>query len=730
MDMLVVESKAKAKTIQKYLGNELIVLATGGHVQELPDRHQDQKEGKKAFWANRPGELPTPPWAWTENGEKAVRAIREAAERRGVKHFFLASDPDREGEFIAWRLSELLSGLGACHRVIFQEVTATAVRAAIAKPRGLDMKLVESAMVRRFLDRLVGFRTSKTARQFVAGGTASMGRVQTPTLGFVVERELEREAHVPIPYFEVIAAVDGTDFHVRFHRTDDPTRWVDESAVLAERCRAALQASPLLSVSEAKTSERTEQPRPAFTTDALLQAAGSRWGWTPKKTSKLASDLYEAGHITYIRTDSTRLSDDAVREARAVLKEQFGQEYLGEGAAAVTSVGRVQDAHEAIRPTHIAIAALDGIEQDAQRLYALIRAQMLASQMAPARRATLSVTAIAQSLDRPLTGAVSWYVQLGWRAAFREFDEPEAPPTRVEATAGERLPLLRSTNDKPNPCLRRGETKPLPRYRAHALVKAMKDEGIGRPSTYASTIETLLERRYIVERDGALAPTSNGRSVWLKAVPLYVLRDGQPMLDVAYTAAMENHLDDIERGEEPAPRVWETLRDEVRDAHNAARKKRRTGQATPRQCWLLEALLANAPEARSEVGAVDGLTAEQATAWVARLRGRGVLPAPSKQQLAEIERLLKLIGLSLAEAGALAGLEGFTSVRTQGEASAIIDALRGRLPEVTAPSEKQHHYVADLAKKVGLTEAEACGRVGVHRFDQGRRLRPRGPRGA
>jgi len=172
----------------------------------------------------------------------------------------------------------------------------------------------------------------------------------------------------------------------------------------------ALQAPPLLTVTEARTSERLEQPRPAFTTDALLQGAGSRWGWTPKKTSKLASDLYEAGHITYIRTDSTRLSDDAISEARTVVAEHFGHDHLGEAATTVTPVGKVQDAHEAMRPTHIAVVTLDSVDKDAQRLYDLIRAQVLASQMAAARRVTLSVTATAQGFDRPLTGAVSQYV--------------------------------------------------------------------------------------------------------------------------------------------------------------------------------------------------------------------------------------------------------------------------------------------------------------------------------
>jgi len=245
----------------------------------------------------------------------------------------------------------------------------------------------------------------------------------------------------------------------------------------------------------------------------------------------------------------------------------------------------------------------------------------------------------------------------------------------------------------------------------------MKDHGIGRPSTYASTVETLLERAYIVEEGASLAPTDDGCNVWLRAAPLYLLRDGRPLFAVDYTAAMENHLDEVAAGAEPAPGVWETLRDEIRNAHEAAKEKRRTGQATPRKCWL-EALLANAPEAQTEVGEVQSLTAEQATTWIFELRRRGVLPAQSKAQQAEVARLLRLTGLSLTEAAVVAGLEGVASVRTQGAASAIIDALRARLAEVSGPSEKQRRYVVDLARTLGLTEAEACGRVGFERFDQ------------
>jgi len=727
MNILIVESKAKSRTIQKYLGRDWVVLATGGHVQELPDRKDDPKEGKKAYWANRAGELPAPPWAWTENGEKAVRAIVKAAAGHGDARFFLATDPDREGEFIAWRLAELLAQHGEVARVTFREVTSEAIDAAIAEAGAVDMDLVYSAMVRRFLDRLVGFRASKMAKSFVSGRSASMGRVQTPALGFVVDRELEREAHVPVEYFEVTTHTQGLELQVRFHERKDPGRWEDDSGkylatrtadvALAEHARDLIAKAPGLSVTGVKPSERSERPRPAFATDALLQAAGSRWGWSPKKTMKLASSLYEAGHITYIRTDSNRLANSARADARALISSTWGADHVGPGALGKPSAGKVQDAHEAIRPTRISVQSPDGMDEDTRRLYALIRAQVLASQMAPARQARLAVTAEAEELDRPLTGSLSWYVALGWRAAFSGIDSAPAiaPPSGLEA--GARLALLPDQADTPNPELRRGETQPPGRYRAHTLVKAMKDAGIGRPSTYASTVETLADRKYMTDEGGALAPTPDGRQVWLAVAPMYALPEGEPLFDVGYTAAMEERLDEVAEGTEAAPQVWEMLRDAFRSAHESAQQQRRSGKLTPAQRTRLEALLANAPEALTAGLDLEALSWEDASALMTRLRDEGVLPAPTERQLAEIQRLVEVIGTDAAAAAALVGLESLDQVRTAAGASELIDGLRERLPEVTKPSDKQLRFLADLVKKAGLTEAEACGRVGADGFE-------------
>ncbi|MFW6201605.1 MAG: type IA DNA topoisomerase, partial [Gemmatimonadota bacterium] len=606
-NILIVESGAKAKTLQRYLGKGWSVVATGGHVETLPfDRRLHGKDAKKAFWASRNGSLPAPPWVWTDRGEEAVREIVKAADDDGDVAFWVATDPDREGEFIAWCLERHLGGRGPLRRVAFQEVTREALEAALERPRDVDEAMVESALVRKFLDRLVGYRTSKMADAIVPGGKASMGRVQTPTLGFVVDRELEREAHVPIPYFEVRARAEGVDFEVRFHEPDDPAAWrgddgkVDPTRTsdrdLADRACDALRYASTLRLTAAEPSTRSRRPAPPFTTDALLQAAGSRFGWSPRKTSALASMLYEAGHVTYIRTDSTRLAAAAIDRARDVIVEAWGADHLGTGARAEPATGPVQDAHEAIRPSRLEVEEPDDVEEaDARRLYRLIRARTLASRMAPSVRQVVSLEAECDRLDRPLTGSVSWRTFAGWEAAYAEFlgDVAVAPPA-VELEAGAAWRLDPSEEEAPNPRLIEDATKPPARFRPHTLIREMKEAGIGRPSTYGSTVDKLEERGYIAIEDGSVVPTERGRVLWLDAAPLYVEEApeeeeapeddadgsgrGMELFSPAFTAAMEEELDRIANGEAPAPAAWELWRDRVRSLHESARAQRDSGE--------------------------------------------------------------------------------------------------------------------------------------------------------
>jgi len=738
MNVLIVESAAKSRTLQKYLEGDWAVVATGGHVETLPnDRKVSGKDAKKAYWANRPGELPTPPWVWTDRGEKAVDAILEAGGDEPV--FWIATDPDREGEFIAWRLDQILREHGPTRRVTFQEVTREAVMEAIHNPRGVDEPMVDSALVRKFLDRLVGFRTSKTASSIVGRG-ASMGRVQTPTLGFVVEKELEREAFVPTPYFEVRAVADGQDLRVRFHESGDPDRWVDAQGKssayrtfdgdLARGAADALEAAGQVTLTEVRDGKGSSRsPKTPFTTDALLQEAGAKLGWSPGKTSALASMLYEAGHITYIRTDSTRLADSAVKAARGAIRKEHGEDLLGAAAGKNAAGGPTQDAHEAIRPTRLEAADVKIDDDDARRLYRLVRARTLASQMKPSRRASRTIDAACDGLDRTLRTTLSWQTFAGWEAVYREFMEtpPTAPPD-VPMQAGATWTLDPAEEETPNPRLIEDETQPPGRYRPHTLIRKMKDAGIGRPSTYARTVDKLEERGYLEQDGGALVPTERGRSVWLEAAPLYS-REAEDddaataaeLFDAEFTALMEDGLDEVARGSTPAPAQWEAWRDLVRDLHEVARERKKSGASTPRQHQLLRRVLENVPESMAlPVQLPDDLTElnyREAQEVTSHLREAGVEPAPSEAQIGLIERLLEdlqLEGEELEDAVGAAGIEG---IRTSGRASEVIDELQRITDERRPPSAKQRRFIEGLMKETGTSEEEAAALVELESLD-------------
>lgn len=729
MNILIVESAAKGRTLQSYLGDGWKVLATGGHVQTLPDnRKKHGKDASKAYWANRAGELPSPPWVWTDRGEEAVARIVEAADDDPT--FWIATDPDREGEFIAWSLERVLADHGPTHRITFDEVTEEAVRQALESPRPVDRDMVDSALVRKFLDRLIGYRAAKMASSVLPGRGHSMGRVQTPTLGFVVERELEREAHVPIPYFEVHAVAEGVDLEVRFHEPEDDHAWRDEGGKVhpsrtfdgdvAEGAVASITDAGEVTVRSAESRTRQRRPYAPFSTDALLQATGSRFSWSPRKTSALASMLYEAGHITYIRTDSTRLARSAVEKARAVVKADYGDDHLGSAARTNVATGPVQDAHEAIRPTRLDAPEPAIDDADARRLYRLIRAQTLASQMAPARRTSVSIEAACHGLDRPLTGSVSWRTFPGWEAAYAEFmgDVATSPPD-VPLVEGAVWSLDPGEDEAPNPRLIEDETRPPSRYRPHTLIRAMKDAGIGRPSTYSRTVEKLEERGYVEQEDGSLVPTDHGRSIWLEVAPLYAEEadadhGNVELFDAEFTSLMEERLDLIERGEAPAPASWEEWRDQVRELHDVARARRQAGAILPGTLHMLERLLANAPDGL-EIDAAplpdaDGLadrSEREARELAQALREHGVKPAPTARQMEYIQELIKDLELTDPELHDHTGVDSVDAIATSDQASAVIDDLKQLHDERRPASAKQRSFIASLIEEAGMDEAEA-----------------------
>ena len=731
MNILIVESRAKCKTLLKYLGkDEWRVMPTGGHVERLAEdkKIHPPKEVRKAYWSHKPNELPKPPWFWTERGEAAVRAIREEAEQHENVTFYLAADPDREGERIAWHLDRLLADLGPRHRVTFQEITKPAVQAAVSHPGEIDQALVDAAIIRTLIDRVVGWRASRVARRYTTTSTNSMGRVQTPTLGFVVERELEREAHVPVKYFEVTAATASTDWRVRFHEKSDAGAWVDEKnrfsahrtadADLANAAFTSLKQAGSIRVEEVTRREKAQPPRPPFSTDALLQAAGSRWGWSPKKTAALAGQLYEAGHLTYIRTDSTRLAKEAVEAGRKVVTETFGEECVGVLATTEQAAG-VQDAHEAIRPSRLELEEIPEVEADANKLYALVRARTLASLMVPSLRVTLSLKGSCAKLERILEGSIGWYSELGWRSAFVAAGlEEEGETEPLSILVGTVFELSPGDEDHPNPELREDQTKPPPRYRAHTLVKAMKEAGIGRPSTYAKTVERLEERSYVTVEEGSLVPTESGRNIWLEAAPLFCLSDEREVFQTEYTAAMETLLDEVAAGAHPASKAWETMLEEFKSAHLAAQEAGKTGPLVPRTRARLLDYLAAAPELAEEIGDLDRLSEEQGKALLADLGTRGIKLLASEKQTGYLERLLESTGMTLAEAVEAAGLLLAGDTPNRDETSALIDHLSALKAERQVPSAKQLRWIADMAKKLGLDEGQACAIVSLKSYSE------------
>jgi DNA topoisomerase-1 len=725
MNILIVESKPKCKTIQKHLGEEdWRVLSTGGHVEALPSKEQrgqegfDPKQAKKAYWQGRGDELPEPPWVWTERGAAAIEAIREEAAQHDEVVFYLASDPDREGERIAWHLEKLLCDMGPCHRVTFQEVTKKAILTAVQSPGAVDQGLVDAALVRMFLDRIVGWRTGKIAPRYTKGKGA-MGRVQTPTLGFVVERELEREAHVPVAYFEVRAATALTDWKVRFHEKDDPLAWRDDKgrfdarrtseASLAEQAWEAVGAAGALSIEKVTRRERSQSPNPPFRTDTLMQAAGSGFGWSPGKTTKLAGDLYNAGHLTYIRTDSTRMSPEAVAAGKGVVTGHWGERFLAPKPASDAPAAGVQDAHEAIRPTDMAREEVPGVDDDHQKLYALVRARALAALMVPSVRVSLSLVAKAAALDLQLEGTVGWYSEPGWRLAFDAVQSP-VDTTAVDVEVGQVESLSPPEEEHPNPELIEDVTKPPGRYRAPAIIQLMKKNGIGRPSTYGKTIEKLVGHRYLSEEDGSLSPTTEGRNIWLRAAPLYTLEDGDPLFDASYTAEMESLLDAVAEGHAPAGPTWLKFRDAIRDAHERAKLARDQGALVPSTRQRLLDYMSVAPGVAEEVGDLDGLTEEQGKECLKDLKDRGLVLLPSQAQTNLVERKLTSTGLSLEQATDAAGLL-LSSPPSRKEISELIDFLLEQPTLDRPPSAKQLRWIADLAKKKGLDEQAACALV-------------------
>ncbi len=514
MKLVIVESPAKAKTIEKYLGSGYKVLASVGHVRDLPKTNKDAVDIGAGF---------IPRYVVTPGKSEVISRITDAAKK--ADEVLLATDPDREGEAIAWHIAEVAK-LQKPKRVVFNEITKEAVTEAILHPRDIDQHLREAQEARRVLDRLVGYDLSGLIWKKVRYGL-SAGRVQSPALRILSEREREIRAFAPEQYFVISA-----DFKTKAGEmlnmlaTVEPKTAAEADAIVsrangAEWTVGSIEQSPI-----------RRAPRPPFITSSLQQSASSRLGFSPSRTMRIAQKLYEQGLITYMRTDSTNLASVAVGAIANYVTRKYGAEYHAARSYATKSKN-AQEAHEAIRPTTITLESAGNTEEE-QRLYRLIHARTIASQMADAALLRTKVTAVADGIpDFSATGSTISFD--GWLAA----DPAARGEERVlpEAVQGDTLVLMHIASEEKY-------TQPPARYTEAGLVKELEKRGIGRPSTYASIIKTLIDREYVVKEGRALRPTATG-----EVVSSFLEQHFSTYISDSFTAEMEDELDQIASGD-------------------------------------------------------------------------------------------------------------------------------------------------------------------------------------
>jgi len=725
MKLMILESGAKARTVKGYLGKGWIVEACNGHVQDLPSGN-GSKQRSKAMWAASKGELPEPPWDWTDGAEKVVNSILTRARKSGVQEVYIATDPDREGEFIAWRLSILFSEFSKIYRVAFNEITKSAVSESISNPSEIDSNLVDAAKVRRFMDRLVGYRCSRFGKSW---GLTSMGRVQTPTLGFIVEREFEREAHVPIEYHSVHADSHGVRFNVRFHEKNESDAWFDDSGKhradrtsddeLAKSAFKALDTSKILTIASVKEGITKRNPQPPFTTDTMLQAGNSSLGWSVSKTSRVASTLYQSGFVTYIRTDSTRTNPASRENVRKYIRDKYGDDYLGKGVVGKDAKGKsnVQDAHEAIRPTKPEVTSIDA-SADEKRLYALIWARFAASQMSQSIRERRDLEAVVDGCEKSLRGTASWRTHGGWEVVFEQFNgDVRTKPPNGAIEKGANWPIEQSDE---TPKMVTDQTKPPRRFTESSIVQAMKSASIGRPSTYVSTIQKLTGRGYVESDGGSLIPTDDGRMLWKDVVPFYNDQDQEVgLFTPEFTSQMEGNLDLVESGTNDGPEFWDSFVKQFRDMHNHALNIRKQ-TATPRQKSLIESRLVHLEsEMKDELlsgKSISEITGDEARSIIDKLQeiGNSVGYPPSEKQAALIVKLADQLSIELDEALGLAGVSEMSALTggSDGTASELIGNLIEMTKDLPA-SESQVNLIEKLAEQNDKKISEVLASVGA-----------------
>ena len=562
--LVIVESPAKARTINKYLGRSYVVRSSVGHVRDLigapaSDPKQRAAEaaktrkmtpGRKAAYKKkrdreqlirRMGVNPDKQWAANygiiSGKEKTVDELKKLA--KNADEIFLATDLDREGEAIAWHLQEIIGGdQDRFKRVVFNEITRKAIQEAFADPGVVDLDRVNAQQARRFLDRVVGFHLSPLLWAKVARGL-SAGRVQSVAVRLIVEREREIRAFVPQEYWEAFADVtqagkkDSHRFQVAKHNGKNyrPTNQADSDAAIA-----ALKAADFV-VANREDRPTSTRPSAPFITSTLQQAASTRLSFSVKKTMTMAQRLYEAGYITYMRTDSTNLSSEAVASCREHVQEKYGDDYLPADPIVYASKGDAQEAHEAIRPSNVGTKGehLSGVDPDAVRLYDLIWRQFVACQMTRARYLSTTITLAAGDFELRVRGRILQFD--GYTKVQPPTSKKDEDTSLPDMQVGEKLTAANIEGIQ-------HFTKPPPRFGEASLVKELEKRGIGRPSTYAAIISTIQDRGYVALTNRRFYAERVGELVTERLVENF-----KDLLDYSFTARMEEQLDQVAGGE-------------------------------------------------------------------------------------------------------------------------------------------------------------------------------------
>ncbi|RXZ76968.1 type I DNA topoisomerase [Paenibacillaceae bacterium] len=538
--LVIVESPAKAKTIGKYLGSKYIVKASMGHIRDLP-KSQIGVEVENDF---------NPKYITIRGKGSVLKELKDA--RKKVKRVFLAADPDREGEAIAWHLAHYLElDESEDCRVVFNEITKQAVKDAFKTPRPINMDLVNAQQARRILDRLVGYKISPLLWKKVKKGL-SAGRVQSVAVKLISDRENEIDAFIPEEYWSITTKLKHgkAEFEAKFHAIDGAKRELGSEQAVNE-ILAAMGNHPY-TVAEVKEKERLRNPAPPFITSSLQQEAARKLGFRAAKTMSVAQQLYEGvdlgkegtvGLITYMRTDSTRISPIAQDEAREYIAEKYGQEYRPEEPRVyLKKNANAQDAHEAIRPTSV-LRLPDQMKpfltRDQLRLYKLVWERFVASQMSSAVLDTMSVDFAVGSVTFRATGS-----KLKFPGFMKVYVEGNDDGTTEEEKF---LPQLQAGDTAVQQSIEPKQhfTQPPPRYTEARLVRTLEELGIGRPSTYAPTLETIQKRGYVAIEEKKFVPTELGDLV------IQLMEEFFPeILDAEFTANMEGNLDHVEEGEQ------------------------------------------------------------------------------------------------------------------------------------------------------------------------------------